>query len=208
MSTDPVSTTYIWFDLEFTDLNPHKASILQVAILATDVHLNPLTSADTGLNLIVRIDPGETVSPWVEENLPNLLARCRSTEALDPKSVEQQIIDYVARLAGPVAEEIKERPVLAGNSVHNDWRLADMHYPRFVERLHYRLMDVSTLKLHWQDWLGNAEFDKDDPGNVEAYLPFDSAPLAGAPHDAYYDILASIAELNFYRRHLLAGSGT
>ena len=202
MSTTESAPRYIWFDLEFTDLDPDKAHILQVAVLATDVHLQLLQPDDKGLNLFLKLKDGATISEWVEQNLPDLLAVCRSEHALDAQAAETRITAYLDRIAGPAPDDIRERPVMAGNSVHNDWRLACMHYPALIARLHYRLLDVSTLKQQWQGWLGQPEFDKDDASLVKQYLPFEAGDLEGKPHDAYYDILASIAELNYYRQRL------
>ncbi len=183
-------------------MDPDKAHILQVAVLATDPQLNPLESGDRGLNLCLKLPADASVSAWVAENLSDLLTACRDPGALEQNSASQLITNYVDRVAGPAPEDIKERPVLAGNSVHADWRLACMHFPELIERLHYRLLDVSTLKIHWQDWLGQPEFDKEDANLVLEHLPFKITTLAGQPHDAYYDILASIAELNFYRQRM------
>ncbi len=203
MNNPQMHAAYIWFDLEFTDLDPAKARILQVAVLATDVHLQPLPSGDQGLNLCLKLAEGAHISPWVEENLADLLARCRSAEALPPETAARMLVEYMDRVVGPPAEDISDRPVLAGNSVHMDWRLACQHFPRFIERLHYRMLDVSSLKLQWAGWLDRPEFDKDDAAVVEANLPFSVDALAGQPHDAHYDILASIAELHYYRQHML-----
>ena len=193
---------YCWFDLEFTDLDPAKAHILQVAMLITDVHLQPVLPDDAGLNLIVRLDDQAIVSGWVQENLADLLGQCRQDDAISPDSVQALLLAYLSKAGGTGIEEIKERPVLAGNSVHADWRLACMHYPDLITQLTYRLLDVSTLKQQWTGWWQQPEFDKEDAGLVERNLPFPATHLAGKPHDAYYDILASIAELHYYRRQL------
>jgi oligoribonuclease len=197
------SAIYFWFDLEFTDLDPAKAQILQVAAWATDVHLQPLMPDDRGLNLILRLEDNTPVSPWVEDNLADLLKECRSPRSVPPGVVEIMLMRYLDRVAGPPAADIKDRPVLAGNSVHNDWRLAAIHYPALVNRLSYRLLDVSTLKQQWQGWMGQEEFNKEDAACVQAFLPEPFGTVSGARHDAYYDILASIAELNYYRQKLL-----
>jgi len=202
MTEEPRVTHYIWFDLEFTDLDPDKAHILQVAVLATDIHLQLLQPEDKGLNLCLALQPGASISAWVEEHLPDLLNVCRSDQAIDQHVAATRINEYLDRIVGPVSDDIKERPVMAGNSVHNDWRLACIHFPGLIQRLHYRIMDVTALKLQWQDWLGQPEFDKENADLVRQHLSFAQGDLEGRPHDAYYDILASIAELNYYRRHL------
>lgn len=194
---------YCWFDLEFTDLDPDKAALLQVALLITDVDLQPLEPEAKGLNIIVRLPEEASVSSWVQENLASLLIRCRSPEALSVHGIEDALLTHTEQWTGPKADDIKERPVLAGNSVHADWRLAARHFPRFIDRLHYRLLDVSTVKQQWHDWAGKEEFDKENASLIREYLPFTVSDLGGQPHDAFYDILASIAELNFYRQKLL-----
>lgn len=190
---------YIWFDLEFTDLDPEKAHILQVAVLATDVNLQLLQPGDKGLNLLLKLDANAFVSEWVEQNLSELLKTCRSDQALDPHLAEARILEYLDQVAGPMPKEMDDRPVLAGNSVHCDWRLAGIHYPAFINRLHYRVLDVSSIKLQWEGWFKQPEFDKDNAALVQEHLPFDDLNIEGQPHDAQYDILASIAELHFYR---------
>ena len=193
---------YFWFDMEFTDLDPSRAHILQVAALITDVHLQRVRPNDVGLNLCVRLEPDAYVSDWVRENLSALVARCQSDDALPVSEVGARLIQYVDDVAGPPAKEIKERPAMAGNSVHSDWRLACIHFPTLQPRLSYRLLDVSTIKQQWHGWLGQPEFDKENATLIQEYLPFDCGDIAGQPHDAHYDILASIAELNFYRTKL------
>ena len=103
-----------------------------------------------------------------------------------------------------MAADIKRRPVLAGNTVYMDMALIRRFLPGFARRLHYRLLDVSTMKILWNDWFTGPVFDKEDAGLVERYLPKSIAPLAARTHDAYYDIHASLAELNYYRLQLVA----
>lgn len=203
MTDQAISPVYLWFDMEFTDLDPAKAHILQVAALATDVHLQPLIPGDRGVNQLIRLPDDCEISAWVRENLADLLARCRESAAIGLSEAEQALIRYMDQVTGPLASDIKDRPVLCGNSVHNDWRLASIHFPQWIARLNYRLLDVTSLKLHWQFWAGQPEFDKDSEALIREHLPFDAGYLTGAAHDAWFDILASIAELNFYRKHLL-----
>lgn len=201
-SSPPPNLRYFWFDMEFTDLDPARARILQVAALITDVHLQPVKTGDMGLNICVQLDPDAFVSDWVRENLATLLERCRSPEALSIADTEARLLHYLDDVAGPPPAEIKERPAMAGNSVHSDWRLACIHFPSLQPRLSYRLLDVSTIKQQWHGWLGHPEFDKENTAVVQQHLPFACGDIAGQPHDAHYDVLASIAELNFYRKSM------
>ncbi|MCS6771940.1 MAG: exonuclease domain-containing protein [Kiritimatiellae bacterium] len=197
------STAYIWFDAEYSSLDLESAVFLQIAAVATDPDLERLFPPDDDLRLFIRLDPGRNVSPWLEENAPQLLEICRSQLAVCIEEADARLAALVSRINVPGGEE-KRRPILAGNSIHADWRLACKYLPRFVSLLHYRHLDVTALKLQWQDWRQGPEFDKDDIELVRSFLPGPKHLLDGRRHDAYYDVLASIAELNYYRHQFLA----
>jgi oligoribonuclease len=195
------TSAYVWFDAEFTSLELDTARLLQVAVIITDSQLNRLHPEEDDLNLCIRLGEGDAVSPWVEENLSGLVARCRSDEAVSIEEADRQISVLLDRFAGTPAGEMADRPVLAGNSVHNDWFLMRKFLPRFAGRLHYRLLDVSTIKIQWQDWVGKEAFDKESIEELNQYYPGGTIAAANA-HDALFDIKASIAELAFYRANL------
>ena len=75
--------------------------------------------------------------------------------------------------------------------------------PKMEARAHYRLLDVTTVKLEWLRWFGGTGFDKENPAVIQKF--FRGSALNGdiGPHDAYYDVQASIAELAFYRSRLM-----
>ena len=195
------SSAYIWFDAEFTSLELDQARLLQVAVIITDTSLRRIAPPEADLNLCIRLEEGEEVSPWVAENLPELVGQCRSGEAVSLKEADLQIAALLDRYCGTPSAEMTNRPVLAGNSVHNDWFLMRKYFPLFGHRLHYRLLDVSTLKIQWQDWVGQPLFDKESVDQLNQYFPGGGISAAHA-HDALFDIKASIAELAFYRSNL------
>jgi len=201
MTNESTSRAYLWFDLEFTSLDIETAAILQLAMLITDVNLRRLDSDDGGLCIHVRPPPEAPVSPWVQEHLGELLSKCRGPTAVAPDAVESRVCDYVDKHLGPPAPEIDRRPVIAGNSVHMDLFLARRLLPRLIERCHYRILDVTSFKLQWEDWLQGDPFDKDDRDLVKQYFPGALLPAAAGTHDACYDVQASIAELAYYRSH-------
>ncbi len=198
------SKGYVWFDAEFTSLDLDRARLLQVAVIITDTDLNRLHSEEDDLNLCIRLEEGETVSPWVEENLSGLVSKCRSEDAVSVGEADRRIAALIDRCCGAAGESISERPVLAGNSVHNDWFLMRKFLPEFSTRLHYRLLDVSSLKIQWQDWKGGDAFDKENVALLNQYFPGGTIDAANA-HDALFDIKASIAELAFYRANFTGG---
>jgi oligoribonuclease (3'-5' exoribonuclease) len=171
-----------------------------VAVVLTDTQLRRIAPPEEDVNLCIRVDDDTSISPWVAENLAGLIERCRSSEAVSVEEADRQIAVLLDRYCKTPAVEIADRPVLAGNSVHNDWFLMRKYLPQFRSRLHYRLLDVSMLKIQWQDWAEQPPFDKEDVALLNQYVP--SGIAATNAHDALFDVQASIAELAYYRAHL------
>lgn len=193
----------VWFDTEYSGLDLEKASLLQVSALITDMSLRRVLPQEMDIRIAIRLTDDVALGPWVEQNLPDLVLACRSSSAMECDEADRRLADYIDAAAGPPAERENMRPLLAGNSVHADWWLAMRFLPRFINRLHYRHMDVTVLKIEWGRLNPDLEFEKEDPENIRRYFPEARLFPAGIRHDAYYDIQASIAELAFYRQHLL-----
>jgi oligoribonuclease len=199
--TGKASTAYVWFDTEFTSLDLDEAQLLQVAVMLTDKDLKRITPPEEDLNFHIRLSDTVPLSPWVEKNLPELVKKCRSHGAVSLEEVDEKLTAFVDRWCGTPTKTIQKRPLMAGNSVHTDWMLARKFLPTFTSRLHYRLLDVSALKIQWLDLTEGAEFQKDDLKTVKKYFP--EADLRRLrQHDAYFDIVASAAELAYYRAHM------
>ena len=197
------STAYVWFDTEYSSLEIEGAVLLQVAMRITDADLQPLDPLRRDVNVFVKLPDGAEVSPWIKENMPEVVERCRSTDAVEISDLDAQLAATVDRVVVVPGGEYKRRPILAGNSIHSDWYLAKKFLPRFLGKLHYRHLDVTALKIQWQDiHLAEDEFDKDKTDLVAQFCPEPKINAADKRHDAYYDVQASIAELNFYRSRL------
>jgi oligoribonuclease len=193
---------YLWFDTEYSNLEIESAVLLQVAALATDTSLRRVFPEEHDLRLVVRLPEGAKLSPWVEQKLPDLVKACRSSGAVDVAEADDSLSAYADTLAGLSTNHADHRPVLAGNSIHFDWWLVRRFLPRFLSRLHYRQLDVSTFKLEWKRLHPDEPFRKENPEIIRAYFPEAALHASDNRHDAYYDLQASIAELAFYRRHL------
>ena len=126
------SGTYVWFDAEFTSLELERAHFMQVALILTDPHLNRFVSEQDDINLYVKLGRREKVSPWVQENLGECLSLCRSNKAIDVEDVDELLANYLDKHIAPPADEVEFRPVLAGNSIHNDWFLIRKYLPNFA----------------------------------------------------------------------------
>jgi oligoribonuclease len=197
-----LTPAYVWFDTEFTGLETERAHLLQVAMVITDTRLQRLALPSQDVCLCVKLDPAAPVSAWVAENLAGLLARCRSQDAMPVEEVDAILAQRVNEVVGPVAHNVKLRPVLAGNTVHMDAAMVRRFLPEFNRLLHYRLLDVSTLKTFWNDSFPGPVFPKDDAAAIHRFLPPGFTLPAANAHDAYYDIHATLAEMNYYRQQL------
>lgn len=195
---------YIWFDTEYSTLDLEKARLLQVAALITDFDLRRVVPREKDISVAIRLSAADEVSPWVRENLPGLVNKCLSKEAVDVSTADDLLSAYVDSVAGGPADLENDRPVLAGNSVHADWRLARRFLPRFAGRLNYRHLDVTAFKLEWNRLNLGRDIGKDKKKFVRRYFPEAFLPKSGSHHDAYFDVQASIAELAFYRTHLFS----
>ena len=199
---DNKSPGYVWFDAEFTSIDLESAKVLQIAAIATDINLNPLSVEDNEINIIIKINKNDQVSPWVKDNLSILLNKCFSDDAVDADDADLIIKEWMINIFGHPNDDIYKRPILAGNSVHNDWFMIRKFFPNFKKCLHYRLLDVSTLKILWKDWnISGKEFNKESIDEINKYYTGKYISKLD-PHDALFDIKASISEMSFYKKNL------
>jgi oligoribonuclease len=205
---DP-SRCFVWFDTEYSELDIENASVLQAAVMITDEALRPLAPKGApslgpeerrthGLSLWASLDPAVQLSEFVRTQT-DLVDRCQRL-GRPLAEVDRLLCEWIDAVLGAPASAPRSRPLLAGNSVHLDWRLAARQLPGLLRRVHYRLHDVTMLKTEWREHLGGAKFDKDDEATIAAWFP--GAELVAGRHDAYYDVQASAAELAFYRAGL------
>src|SRR3990172_5758134 len=108
---------YVWFDTEYSELELERARLLQVAALITDTSLRRVVPPEHDIILPIKLPAGEKLSPWVEDNIPDLVRACRSGLAVDLAEADNRLAAYVDALVGPPAEREDRRPVLAGNSI-------------------------------------------------------------------------------------------
>lgn len=190
---------YLWFDTEYTTLDMERAELLQVSMCVTDAKLRRVLPPEKDVNLYLHF--GGKADPWVEENLGTVLEKCRASD-ISLEDADEFTAKHLDDLFGDPKTEIRQRPVLAGNSVHADWFLVRRLMPKLLSRIHYRLLDVTSIKLEWMRYHKGSTFDKENPGQVKRFFP--AAVLDGdiGPHDAYYDVQASIAELAYYRSRM------
>ena len=172
----------VWLDCEMTGLNPQVERIIEIAVVVTGPHLEP------------RIEGPVLVIHQSDELLGKMDAWNKGTHGrsglidtvkattLTEEQAEQQIIDFLKRYVP------KGKVPLCGNSIGQDRRFLALYMPRLEAFLHYRNVDVSTLKELAKRW------------KPEAYSSFKKAQK----HTALADVYESIDELEHYRTQFIA----
>lgn len=177
-----MSDRLLWLDMEMSGLDPAKERVLEIATIVTDAALEIV---GVGPELVIHQSDEilAAMDGWNTEHhgASGLTDKVRASE-VDEASAEAQTLAFVDAHFGA-----RDRPVLCGNSIHQDRRFIRRYLPAFDARLHYRMVDVSTVKELARRWFP-AELTKQPPKNES--------------HRALDDIRESIAELRFYRAHL------
>lgn len=168
----------VWMDCEMTGLDPEKDVLLEIATIITDYDLMII---DRGPVLAIRHAKSklDMMDGWCRRThgRSGLLNRVRD-EGISLAEAERQTLKFVRRYC-----YVRSAP-LCGNSIGQDKRFLAKYMPRLHDFLHYRVIDVSSIKLLISAWYGGR--------------------FAGPPkqerHRALADIEESIAELAYYRK--------
>jgi oligoribonuclease len=174
----------VWLDMEMTGLEPDRERIIEVATILTDGNL---TEIATGPDLVIHQDDAvlAAMDDWNKSHhgSSGLVARVKESTVTEADA-EAQTLAFINAHVGA-----KDRPVLAGNSIHQDRRFIRRYMPALEKRLHYRMVDVSTIKELARRWY---------PAIVA------KQPSKRETHRALDDIRESLDELRFYRQHVFA----
>ncbi|NHI16930.1 oligoribonuclease [Microbacterium excoecariae] len=169
----------VWIDCEMTGLDPAVDELVEIAVVVTDFDLKIL---DPGLQLVIR--PSDAALAQMNDFVANMHA----TSGLDREipggipvgDAERAVLEYVSRF---VPQERKAP--LAGNTIGTDRMFLARYMPELDGYLHYRNVDVSSIKELARRWMPRVYFQ---------------APEKAGGHRALADILESIRELRYYRR--------
>lgn len=170
----------VWVDLEMTGLDVHRHVIVEIAALVTDAELNVLGE---GVDLVVHATDEELAE--MDEFVANMhtengLAAQISTSTVTMAEAEQAVI----RLINEHCDPAHPAP-LAGNSIATDRAFLREQMPQLDATLHYRMIDVSSIKELARRWYPKVYYNQ---------------PPKGMAHRALADIVESIRELDYYRR--------
>ena len=175
----------VWIDLEMTGLDPDRCFVLEIASIVTNSDLEVI---EEGPSIEIRSGDVElaTLSDWSKEHFTRsgLLDRCRRS-TIDVVQAELATLRFLERHC------VKGASPLCGNSVHTDRAFLYRHMRALHDFLHYRNIDVSSVKEVLRRWY------------PDAYAP----PPKAEQHVALVDIRESIEELAYYRDAFIAPRG-
>jgi oligoribonuclease len=174
-------TPLVWIDMEMSGLVPERDRILEVAMVVTDAELN--TIAEAPVYVVKQPDAVlDAMDSWNKSThgKSGLIDKVRASTFTEAE-VEARLLDFLKPIVAAGAAP------LAGNTVHQDRRFMARYMPAFDAYLHYRIVDVSTLKELAKRW------------NPEVIAGFTKE----GKHEALADVYESIEELKHYRKQFL-----
>jgi oligoribonuclease len=170
----------VWIDCEMTGLDLGSDKLIEIAALVTDAELNILGD---GVDVVIHADD-DSLSSMIDvvaemHSRSGLIDEVKAS-TVDLATAEAMVLDYV----GEHVKQPKTAP-LAGNSIATDRAFLTRDMPALDSFLHYRMIDVSSIKELCRRWYPRIYFGQ---------------PVKGLAHRALADIHESIRELQFYRR--------
>jgi len=182
-TTSEVDDRLVWVDLEMTGLDVQTDVIVEIACIVTDASLAPI---DDGIQIVVHADTDALT------RMGDFVREMHTKSGLLPE-IERSLVD-VAAAEHATLDYVKQHvpkpstAPLCGNSIGTDRRFLARHMAELDEYLHYRSVDVSSLKELCRRWY--PALYRKRPGKAEH-------------HRALDDIRESIEELRFYRDNFL-----
>jgi len=174
----PRKKRLVWMDLEMTGLNPDTDQILEIATIITTSELEVIAR---GPNIAIHHpeDVLARMDEWCQEHhaASGLIQRVLDS-GISLAEAEVKTLAFIRQ------HVIENSAPLCGNSIHQDRRFLSRYMPDIESFLHYRIIDVSSIKELVRRWYPNV----DPPKKEETHL-------------ALKDIIESIEELRYYRRH-------
>jgi len=175
----------VWIDLEMTGLSVDNDEIVEIAAIVTDAELNEL---DAGISLVIK--PSQEALNNMDDFVTGMHNDSGLMTELDTgitlEAAQTQVLDYIK---SHVPEPNKGH--LAGSSVYVDRGFLAKYMPDIDQYLHYRLIDVSSIKELARRWYPKAYFN---------------SPEKTGNHRALADTRESIAELRYYREAIMVAA--
>jgi len=170
----------VWIDCEMTGLDLGSDKLIEIAVLVTDAELNILGE---GVDVVIHADDaalGGMIDVVTRMHTRSGLIDEVKASTIDVPTAEAMVLDYIRTHV----KQPKTAP-LAGNSIATDRGFIARDMPALDDFLHYRMIDVSSIKELCRRWYPRIYFGQ---------------PEKGLAHRALADIHESIRELQYYRR--------
>ncbi len=166
-----------WLDMEMSGLDVNKEVIIEVACIVTDLNFKELETFETVIKQPqIYLD---SMDAWNTEHHGKSGLTAKVPNGMLPESAEFRLCALIDKYFPTWRTDKKARPILAGNSIMQDRLFIDKYFLKLSERLHYRMVDVSSWKV-----IMNNKFQR-------VYKKHNS-------HRALDDIRESIGELRYY----------
>jgi len=174
-------TRLVWVECEMTGLDTKIDTLLEVAVIITDGDLNTIAE---GPNIVIH-HPEEvltSMNEWcIQHHGRSGLSKKVRESTISLEEAEDKVVSFVKQWTP------EKKCPLAGNSVGQDAKFLEKYMPKLINHLHYRIIDVSTIKELSRRWYPEE---------------FAMAPKKRMTHRALDDIKESIEELRYYRKKL------
>ncbi|KGF01847.1 oligoribonuclease [Actinomyces sp. S4-C9] len=171
----------VWIDCEMTGLDLDKDGLVEVAVVITDEQLNVV---DPGIDIVIK--PSKEALDNMGDFVRNMHTESGLIDEFETgvslEEAQREVLDYVKKFVPQSGQAL-----LAGNSIGTDKAFLERDMPELINYLHYRVVDVSSIKELAKRWY---------------HRTFEEAPAKHGGHRALADILESIQELVYYRRVL------
>jgi oligoribonuclease len=171
----------VWLDMEMTGLDPQQNVVIEVAVVITDSQLNVLAES-ASYAITQSAEELAKMDKWnVNTHTKSGLLTRVAEQGIPLLEAEKELLKLIKRFVP------KGQSPLCGNTIHQDRKFIVKYMPDFEEYLHYRNIDVSTIKELCRRWY---------PKVAEGFKKHNK-------HEALADIHESIEELKYYRQHLM-----
>ncbi|MEO6200429.1 MAG: oligoribonuclease [Cryobacterium sp.] len=169
----------VWIDCEMTGLDLDNDELVEIAVVITDFDLNLI---GPGLDIVIKPDASalENMGDFVRDMHTSSGLLDELPNGVSAADAEYQVLEYVLKYI-----PAEQKAPLAGNSIGTDRAFLAKYMPRLDNQLHYRNVDVSSIKELARRWYPRVYFQ---------------APAKDGGHRALADILESIRELSYYRQ--------
>ena len=178
----PTGDRLVWIDCEMTGLDLGIDELVEVAVVVTDFEL---TVIDPGFDIVIK--PSDAAKAQMGDVVVKMHTASGLLTAMESgvtvEEAEQQVLEYLRRFT-----QAGQAPI-AGNTIGTDRGFLAKYMPKVDAHLHYRSIDVSSIKELARRWFPRVYYN---------------APVKHGGHRALADILESIRELGYYRRTVFA----